>query len=90
MIVGWGQNGSHKLTCLILVTHKSVSVFNGVLMTVQCVSSRSTQIDGVGAQDTNVQYKGFFDRRIDWRGQKRSKTTGSCRTMDLNEHIDHF
>ena len=51
---------------------------------------QSTQIDGVGAQDTIDQYKGFFDRRIDWRGQKRSKTTGSCPTMDLNEHYDVF
>ena len=53
-------------------------------------SSQRVHIDGVGALDIETHPRGFFDRRIDWKGQKRSKMTGSRRATDLIEHYDAF
>ena len=90
------EHKSHEIKTLIFFSifwiffHSAQATIRAFSFAYSFLHSQSTQIDGVGAQDTIDQYKGFFDRRIDWRGQKRSKTTGSCPTMDLNEHIDHF
>ena len=68
--------------------------FTGCLITlhlmIRCDNSQSVHIDGVGALDTETHPRGIFDRRIDWRGQKWSKMTGSRRATDLIEHFGHF
>ena len=56
----------------------------------QTESSQRVHIDGVGALDIETHSRGFFDHRIDWKGQKRSKMTGSRRATDLIEHYDAF
>ena len=52
--------------------------------------SQRVHKDGVGALDIETHSSSIFDRRIDWRGQNRSKMTGSRRATDLIEHYDAF